>query len=252
MSLKPEDIRRLQAKDTAKETFARKAAADDSSSQSPTTTLPVRQSTAVQRYETANQYLEETAPTWCVGRLIKFSHTDGKYIAKDGEAFNYQGDFICLADETMVGRVRFYGPGMPPERHMGPLFGGYIVPPRDSLGENDSTQWKTGLNGEPEDPWQEHNYVVLESVENGDLVTFATSSPTGRRAVGLLLKSYIAEQKRHPDTYPLVRLKHQDKTGPNGLKYKVPLFVVVGRTPKDSAAKPDTSLAADMSDAIPF
>jgi hypothetical protein len=30
-----------------------------------------------------------------------------------------------------------------------------------------------------------------------------------------------------------------------------PVFAVVGRTPKDSAAKPDTSLAADMNDEIP-
>jgi hypothetical protein len=31
-----------------------------------------------------------------------------------------------------------------------------------------------------------------------------------------------------------------------------PVFAVVGRAPRDSAAKPDTSLSGDMSDTIPF
>jgi hypothetical protein len=33
---------------------------------------------------------------------------------------------------------------------------------------------------------------------------------------------------------------------------EVPVFAVVGRQPKDSAAKPDTSPAGDMNDQIPF
>jgi hypothetical protein len=33
---------------------------------------------------------------------------------------------------------------------------------------------------------------------------------------------------------------------------QVPVFAVVGRHPKDDAAKPDSSPAADMSDQIPF
>jgi hypothetical protein len=32
----------------------------------------------------------------------------------------------------------------------------------------------------------------------------------------------------------------------------VPVFAVVGRAPRDSAAKPDTSLRGDMDDQIPF
>ena len=54
--------------------------------------------------------------------------------------------------------------------------------------------------------------------------------------------------------YPVVRLKvggfnHRDeRVG----WVEVPVFAVVGRQPKDSAAKPDTSPAGDMSDQIPF
>ena len=37
-----------------------------------------------------------------------------------------------------------------------------------------------------------------------------------------------------------------------GFTGEVPAFAVVGRAPRDSVAKPDTSLGADLSDAIPF
>jgi hypothetical protein len=61
-------------------------------------------------------------------------------------------------------------------------------------------------------------------------------------------------QKTHPDMYPVVRLKvggfsHRDeRVG----WVQVPVFAVVGRAAKDSAAKPDSSPAADMNDQIPF
>jgi len=72
--------------------------------------------------------------------------------------------------------------------------------------------------------------------------------------VGNLLRHYDRLTKTHPDMYPVVRLKaggfnHRDeRVG----WVNTPVFAVVGRTPKDSAAKPDTSLAAQMDDELPF
>jgi hypothetical protein len=74
------------------------------------------------------------------------------------------------------------------------------------------------------------------------------------RAVGTLLRHYDRMQRTHPDQYPVVRLKiggFQHKDDRVGW-VKTPVIAVVGRTPKDSAAKPDSSLAADMNDQIPF
>jgi hypothetical protein len=54
-----------------------------------------------------------------------------------------------------------------------------------------------------------------------------------------------------PDSYPVVRLK------PSGYEHKkfgwvdTPSFAIAGRTPKTSTAIPDTSVEADMNDAIP-
>ena len=77
---------------------------------------------------------------------------------------------------------------------------------------------------------------------------------TGRRAVGNLLRHYDRMQRTHPDELPVVRLKvggfqHRDeRIG----WVSTPVFAVVGRAPRDSAAKPDTSTRADMDDEIPF
>ena len=48
------------------------------------------------------------------------------------------------------------------------------------------------------------------------------------------------------------------KLKPGGFNHRkvgwvaTPVFAVVGRVPRDSAAKPDTSMAADLNDEIPF
>ena len=86
------------------------------------------------------------------------------------------------------------------------------------------------------------------------IYTFATTSLTGRRAVGNLLKHYDRMQKTNAGEVPVVRLKaggfnhRDDRIG----WVPVPVFAVVGRAPRDSAAKPDTSAAADMNDELPF
>jgi hypothetical protein len=154
----------------------------------------------------------------------------------------------------MIGRVKFNGEGMPPDRHMGLLYDGFVMPPREMLGDTDEAKWEIGLDGKPQDPWQHHVYLVLQNGSTGELFTFTTSSSTGRRAVGNPLRHYDRLQKTHSDQYPVVRLKtggfqHRDeRVG----WVNVPVFAVVGRAPKESAAKPDSSIGTDLNDAIPY
>jgi hypothetical protein len=136
---------------------------------------------------------------------------------------------------------------------MGLLFDGFVMPPRETLGDDDQTQWETGLDGKPADPWQHHMYLVLQRGDTGELFTYVTSSLTGRRAIGNLLRHYKRMQRTNPDQYPVVRLKtggfqhRDDRVG----WVATPVLAVVGRMAKDSAARPDTSVAADMNDEIP-
>src|SRR5262245_26914691 len=53
-----------------------------------------------------DRYLDEVAPASIVGRLIKFKK--GKFVIADDESeIADSEDFICLADMTMIGWVKF-------------------------------------------------------------------------------------------------------------------------------------------------
>jgi hypothetical protein len=86
------------------------------------------------------------------------------------------------------------------------------------------------------------------------LCTFATTSKTGRRAIGNLLRHYDRMERARSNMYPVIKLKvggfnhRDDRIG----WVAVPVLAVVGRQPKESAARPDTSLQSDMDDSIPF
>jgi hypothetical protein len=200
------------------------------------------------------RYLDEIAPASIVGRLIKFGK-DGKFITNDdGEPIGDDVDFIALCDQTLIGYVKFNDEGAPPDRHMGLLYDGFVMPDRTSLGENDQSKWEIGLDGKPADPYQHHVYLVLQRGDTTELFTYAASSLTSRRAVGNLLRHYDRLQKTHNDMFPVIRLKtggfqHRDERV--GWVH-VPVFAVVGRAPKDSAAKPDSSPSADFQDEIPY
>jgi hypothetical protein len=64
------------------------------------------------------------------------------------------------------------------------------MPQRKMLGDLDEATWPSGLSGQPTDPWQHQMNLVLQDRATGELYTFSTSSMTGRRAIGNLLRHY--------------------------------------------------------------
>ena len=200
-------------------------------------------------------YLDEIAPpSSLVGRPIKFDGKAGKWLFSDtDEEIDPNTDFVALCDEILIGWIKFNGKGEQADRIQGLLYDGFIMPPQSTLPDRDSSKWELGLSGEPDDPWQHQMCLVLQSPGTHELGTFATSSRTGRRAVGNLLRHYDRMRKKDDDHYPVVRLK---VSGYNHRDERVgwvhtPVFAVVGKAPKASAAIPDTSLSGDLNDAIP-
>jgi hypothetical protein len=213
-------------------------------------------STAVARPDTRSdreKYFDEIAPVSIAGQLVKFTK-EGKFVVSaDGTEIDESKDFIFQADQTLIGYVRFNQEG-PPDRVMGLLYEGFVMPPRETLGDLNESTWELGLDGKPADPWQHHVYAVLQDPATSALYTFDAASKTARRAVGVLLRHYDRQMRTHPDTYPVVRLK---RSGFNHRDQRVgwvhvPAFAVVGRAPKDSAVKPNTSPSGDLNDEIPF
>ena len=203
---------------------------------------------------TEQRYVNSIAPANIVGRMIKFSK-DGNFITSDDdEAVDENVEFIALCDETLIGWIKFNGDDMPPDRVQGLLYDGFMMLARDALGDTDKTQWQPGLGGMPEDPWKHQICLPLQNVETHELFTFVTTSQTGRRAIGNLLRHFDRMQRKDATEVPVVKLK------PGGFNHRdsrvgwvaTPQFCIVGRVPRDSAAKPNTSVAADMNDSIPL
>lgn len=230
-----------QKEDTARAKAARELAAKQPAVVMPDNRTPVE------------KYVDEIAPSMIAGKLVKFSK-EGKFIVTETEeALDPNEDFVALCDETLIGWIKF-SDDAPPDRRQGLLYDGFVMPDRKTLGDLDPNEWPEGLSGQPADPWQHQICLLLQSPKTQELFTFATSSQTGRRAVGNLLRHYDRMRRTDPDSYPVVRLK------PSGFDHRdervgwvhVPAFAVVGRTPKNSATVPDTSIAVDLNDEIPF
>lgn len=218
------------------------------------TTAPAAPDNIPDTRNPVTKFLDEAAPPSIVGSPIKFAK--GEFTNEDtGEAISPEEDFIVLADETLVGWIRFHRDGeTPPTRIQGILYDGFIPPPRASLGDNDKETWPIGLSGKPEDPWKMQFSLVLQEPQTLSLFTFRTVTDTGVKSVARLLKHYDRMKQKDNEHYPVVRLKvggfqHRDeRVG----WVPTPTFAIVGKAPKASAAVLDTSPSADMEDEIPF
>jgi len=247
MTLTSDQVRKQQREDAEARTAAIKAALPAVTNGGTAVAIPDNR-TSVQ------QYLDEISPATIAGHMVKFNK-DGKFVRTDNDdVIDDETDFIAMPDQTLIGWIKFNGEGQPPDRVMGLLYDGFVMPARDTLSDTDQSKWELGLDGRPQDPWQHHVYLVLQHADTKELFTFVTSSITGRKAIGNLLRHYDRTQRGGDDSYPIVRLKvggfqHRDaRVG----WVKTPVIAIVGRAPRSGTPKPDSSVAADMNDQIPF
>src|SRR5262249_47112338 len=185
------------------------------------------------------RYLDDIAPSGIVGQMIKFK--DKKFVVTETEeAISEDAEFVAILDQTLIGYVKF-PEDAPPVRVQGLLYDGFVMPERCDLGDNDESESPLGINDRPTDPWQHQICMVLQKRETGEFYTFVTSSVTGRRACGQLLRHYDRMRRTNSDELPIVKLKvggfaHRDeRIG----WVSTPAFAVVGRIKKDAAAMPD-------------
>jgi hypothetical protein len=197
------------------------------------------------------RYVRELSGGANPGRKVKFTK-DGEFVTTDdGLPLPKCATYRFPGDETEISWIKFNGPGTPPERHGGLLYSDYRLPNRGDLGDDDESQWETGLGGKPQDPWQHQISLSFEACASGELFVFVTSSKTGHKACGRLLSAY--DRMRASSDVPLVQLvpssfKHKDSRV--GL-VRVPSFVVVGRAPRDSVTTGEPTTADLLNDELP-
>ena len=204
----------------------------------------------------ADAYIDRN-PTMMVGRGIKPNSKSGVIAFTDDETpVSPDREFTVIAESIWCGFARLEE-GQPTKYAGGLLFDpkGFHRPAREELGDDDPTQWPVSkFDGEPGDPWKESVFVPLEDSTTGELFTLQIVSKPRSAAIyavdGLLRHCHML-MRRSPDMCPVIKLKmSQYESKKYGMQWK-PLFQVVGKTSRASAAKPDTSIGADMDDAIP-
>ena len=166
------------------------------------------------------------------GKLMRFSK--GDYSAgQEAEEIPLGKRFIARMDMFKLGYV-YWQNNLPVEEWMGLLAEGFVPPKRSELGNLDKALWERDSKGQPRDPCQYTNHLILDEAESSELYTFATNSRGGTSAMGELCKTYGKHIREHPDEDPVIELdvgsyQHPDKTIG---RVKFPIFKVVGWVPK--------------------
>ena len=182
------------------------------------------------------------------GTVVKFDPKQKGFVRADtGEALPADDEYVVHWRQTLNSWTKWNGEGEPPTRHMGMPADGFVLPPRELLGDMDPDLWSEGLNGKPEDPWHNEVMVPLEHMGTAELFVFVTSSITGRRAVGKLLEHCRRVARAFPGEAPVIQLKvggfnHRD----DWIGWvSTPVLAHVSRVARaDAVAPPAAALAA--------
>jgi hypothetical protein len=186
------------------------------------------------------QYGDSVSATNLVGEMLKFDK--GRYLAgRSGKEIPLGTKLVADMNLFRAGWVKWENQ-RPSKTHMGLICEGFNPGPRKLLGDSDETLWEKFNDGQPKDPWQFSNELVMFNPENPDeLYTFVTSSKGGISAVCSLTKEYGLHIRQSADELPLVELtagsyKHSNKSYG---KIQVPVLAAVGwvETPKKKSKK---------------
>ena len=187
------------------------------------------------------QYGESAKQTSIVGELLKFSKGDWM-CGQNNDLVEPGTEFVANLDEMLVGWIR-WSEMRPTDHVMGKVSRNYQPPHRNELGDLDQSTWELDERGDPRDPWQFSNYLLLQGTDDDSeqLYTFTTSSKGGINALGDLCLKYGKMLRQKPDQYPVVKIGGGSYLHPNkALGYiKYPTFEIVRWVPKKTFAPVD-------------
>jgi hypothetical protein len=193
------------------------------------------------------EFASESQANAIAGDLLRFSK--GKFIAGEEKRVVPMGTpFVANMPELWTGWQRWWN-GNIVEHRISRVIDRQPRILRDELGHTDETLWEIGPDGNPTDPWQPTQRLVMREAKGKRLVTFATSSWGGRTCLGKLCQDYDADRNEHPGAMPVVQLglfMHRHKQFG---EIAQPRLDIVGWTNWDgSEAAGPRAIAADVDD----
>jgi hypothetical protein len=164
-----------------------------------------------------------------IGELLKFSK--GTWLAgRDGVEIEDGTELVAGVDRLEVGWVKWQD-FRPVETRMGRVAEGFVPARRSELDDNESLHWpRDDVTGQPRDPWQLSNSLVLMDPESRQLFTFPTASKGGIGAIGRLAGIYGKRVRQVPGELPVIALQHDSYKHPNKQfgRIATPVFKVTG------------------------
>jgi hypothetical protein len=180
--------------------------------------------------------MEQVAREEEAGRLPILRFKQGQFLLGRGkEEVGIDTEMVFAVHETVTGHHRWNVGNEPKgimERRLGRTADGFRPLRRSELSHYDTSEWRPGQEGEPEDPWREIRLVPVRRLSDGKTMLFEATSYGARQAVDDLRKGYLGSQHR-AGSHPVVKLRHQMKDYGGGKRALAPLFQIVTWVPKD-------------------
>jgi hypothetical protein len=167
------------------------------------------------------------------GDAERLTFKDQVWTDTSGKSMN-DARLTAHLDYQAVGYRKFGPDGV--DLRVGLVRENYRPPPRDSLGDLDETKWLPGLDGQPEDPWQEV-IVTPFTDEGGKRYVFAASRWLARKGTGELAGAYGWRDRQGLTGLPIIKLSwrmRRTKFGPKAGAY----FEIVGWTDEGESPAP--------------
>jgi hypothetical protein len=141
-----------------------------------------------------------------------------------------------------------------PVEYVWPKPNGFL-PSRESLGDDDESNWPAGLDGKPKDAWQNTRYIYLTDVKTAETHTF-TNSTTGMRHCYSALAQAVATMRRaHKHALPVVELDSAPMKTKVGTKPRPHLKIVdwrQGGNAEQGVQQIEPPKQGDAYDDVPF
>jgi len=156
------------------------------------------------------------------GKLLKF--VKGEYFIGEDEV-PMNTEYAALMFEERRGWVKFVD-GKPVDYRIGLVRDGYILPSRESLGDNDPAFWPTDTRGQPQDVWVKQSYLPILDIESNEMLCFVTGSQGGGQGLRELMDRY--RSKARTSEVPIISLQSDSYPHDTYGRVFIPIFKIVG------------------------
>jgi hypothetical protein len=163
-----------------------------------------------------------------VGKILRFAKGD-YVLGEEGREVKAGSLLAVNMAELAIGWVHWRD-GKPVETTMGRVADRYVPPSRREMGDMDQALWDHDRHGRPRDPVVLTHYMLCMNDE-GELLTFVTSSRGGFSAIGKLSKEFGLQLEQHPNEMPVISLASGSYEHADFGKIKYPMFPIVGWIP---------------------